>query len=254
MAPVQRRKWSDADMKLAYDDVIQNGVNVSEATRRHNVPRITLLDRVKGRIHLDSKLGRPQALTIEDEATLVRYITYMAQRRHPVTREQIIGLAWAIALRNGSKCFPETGPTFKWWRGFRDRHRHEIALRKPESVDHGRVANARPEIVSDYFDVLNTILEENDLKKKPHLVFNCDEAAVFLDKSSKRVVVPRQSKHCHMLAQGTSQHITVLCCVSAAGATVPPLMVFTKGLPSVRAMKDDGPINGTFSSSDSGFV
>ena len=90
---------------------------------------------------MDSKLGRPQALTIEDEATLVRYITYMAQRRHPVTREQIIGLAWAIELRNGSKCFPETGPTFKWWRGFRDRHRHEIALRKPESVDHGRVAN-----------------------------------------------------------------------------------------------------------------
>ena len=66
--------------------------------------------------------------------------------------------------------------------------------------------------------------------------------------------MPRQSKHCHMLAQGTSQHITVLCCVSAAGATVPLLMVFTKGLPSVRAMKDNGPINGTFSSSDSGFV
>ena len=100
-------------MKLAYDDVMQNGVNVSEAARRHNVPRITLLDRVKGRIHLDSKLGRPRALTIEDEAILVRYIKYMAQRRHPVTREQIIGLAWAIALRNGSKCFPETGPTFQ---------------------------------------------------------------------------------------------------------------------------------------------
>ena len=30
--------------------------------------------------------------------------------------------------------------------------------------------------------------------------------------------------------------------------------MFIKGLPSVRAMKDDGPINGTFSSSDSGFV
>ena len=53
-----------------------------------------------------------------------------------------------------------------------------------------------------------------------------------------------------MLAQGTSQHITVLCCVSDAGATVPTVMVFTKGLPSVRDMKDDGPINGIFSSTD----
>ena len=129
-----------------------------------------------------------------------------------------------------------------------------IALRKPESVDHGRVANAQPKIISDYFDVLKTMLEENGFQNKPHLVFNCDEAAVFLNKSSKRVIVPRQSKHCHMLAQGTSQHITVLGCVSAAGATVPPLMVFTKGMPSIRAMKEDGPINETFSSTDSGFI
>ena len=32
MANAQRKKWSDADMKLAFDDVNQNGVNVPEAT------------------------------------------------------------------------------------------------------------------------------------------------------------------------------------------------------------------------------
>ena len=53
-----------------------------------------------------------------------------------------------------------------------------------------------------------------------------------------------------MLQQGTNQHITVLCCVSAAGATVPPLTIFSKGMP----MYTDGPVNGTYASSDSGFV
>ena len=111
-------------------------------------------------------------------------------------------------------------------RGFRDRLRNEIALQKPEAVDHGRVANAQPKIVSDYFDVLNRVLEE-----QATTLFNCDEDAVFLNKSSKTVIVPMQSKHCHMLAQG-------LCCISAAGAIVSlPLMVFTKGLPFVRALK-----------------
>ena len=62
MAAAQRRKSSDADMKLAFDDVMQNGVNVSKVARRHNVPRTTLIDRVKGRVNIDSKLGRPQAL------------------------------------------------------------------------------------------------------------------------------------------------------------------------------------------------
>ena len=110
--------------------------------------------------------------------------------------------------------------------GFRDRLRNEIALQKSEAVDHGRVANAQPKIVSDYFDVLNRVLEEQATP-----LFNCDEDAVFLNKSSKTVIVPMQSKHCHMLAQG-------LCCVSAAGAIVSlPLMVFTKGLPFVRALK-----------------
>ena len=60
-----------------------------------DVPRTTLIDRLKGRVNLDSKFGRPQALTEEEEATLVKYISYMAQHRHPVTREQIVGLAWA---------------------------------------------------------------------------------------------------------------------------------------------------------------
>ena len=53
-----------------------------------------------------------------------------------------------------------------------------------------------------------------------------------------------------MLAQRTSQHITVLCCVCAAG----DMSSLTQGLPSVGAMKDDGPINGTFSSTNNGFV
>ena len=45
-------------------------------------------------------------------------------------------------------------------RRFHDRLRNEIASQKPEAVDHGRVANAQPKIVSDYFDVLNRVLEE----------------------------------------------------------------------------------------------
>ena len=79
-------------------------------------------------------------------------------------------------------------------------------------------------------------------------------STVLLNKSAQRVVVPRNSKHCHTRTQGTSEHISVLCCVNAAGGTVPPMVVFSKGLPTLRGFHEQGPVNASYTASDSGFV
>ena len=113
--------------------------------------------------------------------------------------------------------------SLKWWRGFRDRH-PELSLRKPESIDHGRVAHAKPDIIRTYFDVLDATLEENSLMEKPYQIYNWDKAAVFLKRSTQKVLVPIKSKHCHALAQCTNQQITVLCCINAGGGHLPPLL------------------------------
>ncbi len=69
---------------------------------------------------------------------------YMAEHRYPVTRSQVINLAWAIAKQAGkANTFSDAGPTLKWWRGSRDRH-PELSLRKPESVDRGRATGIYP--------------------------------------------------------------------------------------------------------------
>ena len=143
-------------------------ITISAAAKEYGVPRMTLSDRVKGKVPMDAKIGRPPVLGDEHEAALVRYIHYMADHRYPITRTHVIGLAWAIVLRQGNECFNRsTGPSLKWWRGFRDRH-PEFFLRKPELVDHGRVANATPYTIGNYFDVLHATLEENGLMEKPH--------------------------------------------------------------------------------------
>ena len=64
--------------------------------------------------------------------------------------------------------------------------------------------------------------EEKRSQNRPHLVFNCDEATIFLNKFAKKVMVSRRSRHCRMLAHGTGQHITILRCVSSAGTTIHP--------------------------------
>ena len=58
------------------------------------------------------------------------------------------------------------------------------------------------------FYVLEETLGNSDLTNKPHMVFNCDEASLALNKSSRKVLVPRNSKHCHTIATASSQHVS----------------------------------------------
>ena len=151
-----------------------------------------------------------------------------------------MGFEWAIGLSSGTESrFPENGPTFKWGRGFRNRH-PQLTLRKTETVERARVSNATEEIFDDYFAVLEETIKVNHLDQRPHLIYNCDEAAVYLNKSSQKVVVARNSKHCHSLAQGTSEYISVMCCANATGAALPPLIASAKGFPSLRGFQNDG--------------
>ena len=250
MAP---RRWTDLMMCKAHKAVVNGEATVSQASRLFKVPRTTLSDRVHGKIPLGVKAGRPPVLGEENEKALVRYITYMAEHRYPVTKKQVIGLAWAISLEKNKECFLKHGPTNKWWRCFRQRHK-DLTMRKPENIDAGRFKNATPEVIDSYFALLKETMEKEGLIDKPGCVFNCDETAIRLEKSCEKVVVPVRTKHCHTINQGTSQHISVLCCISADGGRIPPLIIFSKGFPAGRSFHNEGPPNATYASTDSGFI
>ena len=246
-------QWKQENMDAAFQDVTEAGMSISRAAKRHNVPRMTLSDRVHGNKSLKSQIGRKCALSEAEEASLVHYIRYMYQHRFPVTKTQVQGLAWAIDKTRPpeNQVFGEGGPSLHWWRGFRDRH-SDLMLRKPESVSRGRVQNATQENIDDYFETLKDIIETNSIE--PQAIYNCDEAAIFLSKAVDKVVVPRHAKHCHTVVKSGSEHTSVLCCVNAAEQALPPLIVFSKCLPSLRGFAQQGPINASYSSSESGFV
>jgi len=57
-------------------------------------------------------------------------------------------------------------------------------------------------------------MEENKLKNSPRQIYNCDETFVPLDCTRKKVVTLKKAKNTYMQAQGTSEHITILCAAS----------------------------------------
>ena len=81
-------------------------------------------------------------------------------------------MAHAIEKERDLDIFKENGPTEKWWRGFRKRH-PDITLRTAGSLDRGRAVMTNENVVREYFELLRSVIDENNLGDKPHQIYNC---------------------------------------------------------------------------------
>ena len=109
MAQVKRKQWSNDDMVAAMNDVKET---IYSAAKKHNVPRRTLDDRLKGRVSHGTNPGPKKVLTSEEEGALVAYLKHMASCGFPLTLTMTKAFAWAIAIRSGkAERFSDTGPS-----------------------------------------------------------------------------------------------------------------------------------------------
>ena len=75
----KRKSWDQADMSRALDAVNTGAMSVSSASRKFKIPRMTLSDIIYKNMPLDASMGRPRAITTEEEASLVKYKLYTRQ-------------------------------------------------------------------------------------------------------------------------------------------------------------------------------
>ena len=253
MPPKKRKLWDDTDMTQAMESVKQ-GESVRGAAIKFSVPRKTLEDRVKGRVEHGCKPGPRTALSKSEEDSLVSYLVFMAQRGFPLTRTMVKAFAWAIAKRSGNdeRFNKELGPSEHWWTNFKLRH-PRLALRKSDSLERDRAEAFNETIVNEYFELLEKTLEENQLKDKPRQIYNCDETFLPLDYTRERAVTLKGAKAVYKQATGTKEHITVLCCASAAGLPHPPMIIYSKCFPGGQ-YRFEGPDDALYAKSESGWI
>ncbi|XP_035682618.1 tigger transposable element-derived protein 6-like [Branchiostoma floridae] len=251
----KRQQYHQADMEAALE-AANNGASVYSLAKKFGIPRTTLIGRIKG--HHGEVQGRPSVLTPEDEEALVGYAKYMSDRGFPLTVRVTKALAQQIEIkrakgRGESPRFKEAGPGKKWWRGFKRRH-PDISLRSPDQLDKERALMATPGVIFEYFLMLEDKLTEANAKNKnPHVIYNADETGVDLSAKISKVIVTRGEKKSPSRRVGSRDHVSALVCVSAAGQTVPPMIVFSKGFPG-GAYTEGGPANAIYGFSDSGFI
>ena len=241
-------------MVAALEAVTASELTISAAASRFSVPRKTLDDRVKGRVKHGSKPGVSTVLTPTEEEALESYLIYMANRGFPLTRTMVKAFAWSIAKRLGKsgRFNSEYGPGEKWWTLFKQRH-PQLSLRRSDPLDRNRAEALNSSIVNEYYDLLHTVLSDNNILNNARQILNCDETFVPLDYSREKVVTTKGAKNVYRQSQGTSEHITMLCCASAAGFPLPPMIISSKCFPGGQ-YRFDGPDDALYAKSESGWI
>ena len=182
--------------------------------------------------------GPRTALTKVEEDSLVSYLVYTSHRGFPLTRTMLKAYARAILKQSGSssKFNPDLGPGDHWCSNFMSRHSH-LSLRKVDSLDRDRAEAFNKDIVDKYFCLLGEKLDE----------LNCE------DLTKEKVIALKGSKSVYSQATGTREHITLLCCASAAGLPHPPMIIYANSFPGGQ-YRFQGPDDALYAKSDSGWV
>ena len=109
------------------------------------------------------------------------------------------------------------------------------------------------EVVNNYFNLLENTLSQDNLLSKPRQVYDCDETFLPLNENKDKVVALRNAKSVYSQAMGTTEHITMLCCVSCAGTALPPMNIYPGTYPGGQ-YRLGGPDDTLYAKSTSGWI
>ncbi|CAH1963229.1 unnamed protein product [Acanthoscelides obtectus] len=237
----------------------QNQCGFNECCRRYNIPKPTF------RRHLRSlnkkanenvkSLGRHTTFSPETEMELAKHILKLEERFFGVTIRDVRRLAFQIAVRNDiphrfniNKEMAGKG----WYYSFMNRH-PELSLRQPEKISMARATGFNQKNVHEFFDILERCVDENCFTAQT--TYNVDESGFSTVQKRNQKIIARRGKHqVGDIASGErGVNTTVVVCASAAGQTVPPMIIFKR-----KRMAPEltiGAISGTIVTiSDTGYI
>ena len=195
-----------------------------------NVPRRTLYHRVKG-----NKKPRNQAheqaqnLTHAEEKELVRWIGLLTRSGYLPRYSTLQRLAEIIRERRvketgevQTRVYDKIGE--QWVRRFLARH-PELASVRPRSIDAARVKDCTPERLRRWFDDLEKVIKEYNIK--PKNIYNMDESGFAIGETEPaRCIINTQIRQRFQAKPGRQEWVSVAECVCADGTVIPPLVIF----------------------------
>ena len=137
-----------------------------------------------------------------------------------------------------------------WYYNFMKRW-PELHNVKSQSLSELRARAASKDSIDNYYIELDRILTLYNLKDKPHCIHNVDEKAVMIGAGKVPYIVAPKAQ---TVTSERGQNVTAVGCGNAAGASIPPYLVFPGKRMLPELLKDATPgCDGSVSSTGKGY-
>ncbi|KAK6191139.1 hypothetical protein SNE40_002880 [Patella caerulea] len=222
-------------------------LSYSEAFNKYGIAKSTLRDHVKGKILPGSLIGRPTVIPEKIENQIVDTALKASAMGFGVSHQHLIAKTGRI-INQLKLNTPFKGgiPGIDWFNSLQKRH-PEISLRKPEKLAQNRVRMMNQDVVSHYFQTLNTTLESLNIKNCPDKIWNMDETGFMMEHTPIKICARKGSKSVPARTSNSRESVTCLATVNARGHYIPP-MVIVRGKTSkaLQSWKVNDAPDGTF--------
>lgn len=255
---IQRKmfQYCEDDLKKALYEIRENKMKIREASRKFNVPKTTIIDRISGRVpDTLRKPGPPPLLTVEGEERIKNWVIHLAKCGFPIKKGMLIDTVRKITADANQNVFKDGLPKQTWYLNFLKRN-PEISLREAEGINKARAIVTQESIRKWFKELTQFLRDENliDVFEDPRRIFNGDESGFALCPKTGKVLGPKGFKNLYSVKQGNEkENVTVLIVFNADGKFAPPLVLFPYVRPP-RALVDNMPENWVLGRSEKGWM
>lgn len=165
----------------------------------------------------------------EIERDLIEHLKFLETRLFGLTRKSVQELAYQLAEQNGfaHNFNKEKGRAGQeWLDGFLRRHK-DISLRKPEATSAARAQAFNKPQVKNFFDTYQDLIVRCNIS--PSMIYNVDESGLSTVQRPQKILATTGRKQVGCLTSAErGSNVTVVCCMSAGGSYIPPVLIFPR--------------------------
>ena len=211
--------------------LVRDGMPLIRVSKELRVPARTIRRQRDALVATPGKvrLGSSSALPPEVELVIHDHIQTMERALYGLTPTDVRRLAYDVAVTTGTNYpFNQTNKLAgkDWLKSFLRRH-PDLSIRQPQGTNLSRAVGFNRAKVNEFFGIYKDVL--NGHEYLPSKVWNMDETGITSVHQPGKVVA---SKGVRQVAKMTSGEggatVTVICAVSAAGAYLPPFIIFPR--------------------------
>lgn len=225
----RRFQYSQAQLTEDFDVVKADKLSICKASQQYKIPKGTLVNKLKLNDSAIRKMGPSTVLTFQEEERIEKWIINKAKIGYPMHSSVIKNSIKRVlhqAPRQNS--FVDNYPGKKWFKLFLQRH-PVVKERNTEVISKTRASVTEKQLRQWYFELEDFLKKEDAISilRDPSRIYNLDETGIQMCPKTGKLLGPKKEKNLYFISPGQEKEcITVLCCFSADGKDIAPMIVF----------------------------